>query len=341
LNQQCPRCKSVLEPAALACGTCHALVHSTTLEQLSAGARLHEEKREYAEARSDWLKALELLPPDSSQADWIRGNLNRLETLAGPAPAHDRHAWARKFGPLAPLIVLLANGKFLLALFKLKFLLSLGAFVAFYWALFGARFGIGFAILILVHEMGHFIEIKRRGLPAEMPVFLPGLGAYVRWTALGVSTQTRAYVSLAGPMAGCLGAAVCASIWMKTGDALWIGLASVSAMLNVLNLIPVWVLDGSQAIVALNRTERIVVSGTAVLLAAYFSQPLLLLVAAGAAYRIFTKDVPEAPSHGATAYYLILLAALGYLITLAPLPSAAQDGLQHGGMIDLGVVSAV
>jgi Zn-dependent protease len=295
------------------------------LEQLSADARLHEEKREYAEARSDWLKALELLPPESSQADWIRGNLKQLEALAGPAPANDRHAWARKFGPLAPLIILLVNGKFLLALFKLKFLLSLGAFVAFYWALFGARFGIGFAILILVHEMGHFIEIKRRGLPAEMPVFLPGLGAYVRWTALGVSTQTRAFVSLAGPMAGCLGSAVCALIWAKTGDSLWIGLASVSAMLNVLNLIPIWVLDGSQAIIALNKTERIVLSGTAVLLAAYFSQPLLLLVAAGAAYRIFTKDIPVAPSRGATVYYVIVLAALGYLITLAPLPPAAHN----------------
>ena len=297
------------------------MLHATTLEQLSSSARLHEERHEYAEARGDWLKALELLPPDSSQAEWINGNLKRLETLAGAASAVDRHAWAKKFGPFAPLIVLLANSKFLLALFKLKFLLSLGAFVAFYWALYGVRFGIGFAILILLHEMGHFIEIKRRGLPAEMPVFLPGLGAYVRWTALGVSKQTRAYVSLAGPMAGCLGAVVCALIWLKTGDALWLGLASLSAMLNVLNLIPIWVLDGSQAIIALNRNERIVLSAAAVLMAAYFSQPLFLLVAAGAAYRLFTKDIPQAPSHAATAYYLIVLAALGYLIALAPLPA--------------------
>jgi len=293
------------------------------LEQLSAGARLHEENREYAEARNEWSKALELLPADSSQAEWIRDNLRRLETLAAAATAKDRNAWARRFGPFAPLIVLLANSKFLLVLFKLKFLLSLGAFVAFYWALYGVRFGIGFAVLILVHEMGHFIEIKRRGLPAEMPVFLPGLGAYVRWTALGVSTKTRALVSLAGPMAGCLGAAVCALIWAKTGDALWLGLASLSAMLNVLNLIPIWVLDGSQAIIALNRNERIVLSAAAVLMAAYFSQPLFLLVAAGAAYRLFTKDIPQAPSHAATAYYLIVLTALGYLIALAPLPAAA------------------
>jgi Zn-dependent protease len=323
-NQECPRCKSALPPDVLVCGGCHALVHSTVLGQLSASARLHEERREPEAARSDWLRALELLPPESSQAEWIRGNLQRLEASAQSAgTASARRAWARKFGPFAPLIILLANSKFLLALFKLKFLLSLGTFVAFYWALYGVRFGAGFAILILVHEMGHFIDIKRRGLPADMPVFLPGLGAYVRWSALGVSAQTRAYVSLAGPMAGCLGAAVCALLWLKTGDALWIGLASVSAMLNVLNLIPIWVLDGSQAILALNKTERIVLSGAAVLLAAYFSQPLFLLVAAGAAYRIFTKDIPQAPSQVATAYYLVVLAALGYLIALAPLPAGA------------------
>ena len=99
-------------------------------------------------------------------------------------------------------------------------------------------------ILILVHEMGHYIDIKRRGLPADMPVFLPGLGAYVRWNALGVSTETRSFVSLAGPLAGCIGAAVCALVWIDTGESLWIGLASLTAIINLLNLIPVWILDG-------------------------------------------------------------------------------------------------
>jgi hypothetical protein len=150
-----------------------------------------------------WLKALELLPPDSTQAQWVRANTKRLNELAlSGAAADDRHAWAKKLGPLAPLAILLAKGKFLVSLLKLKFLLSLGTFVAFYWALYGMKFGVGFAVLILVHEMGHFVAIKRRGLPADMPVFLPGLGAYVRWAALGVSAQTRAFVGLAGPFSG-------------------------------------------------------------------------------------------------------------------------------------------
>jgi len=322
LNRECSRCAGVLAPNALVCSSCHTLVHAATLEQLAASAGMHEAERKYTEARDVWLQALELLPPDSAQAEWIRGNAKRLNELASAASVGARHSWARKLGPLAPLAIVLVKGKFLLSLFKLKFLFSLGTFIAFYWALYGAKFGIGFAVLILVHEMGHFVAIKRRGLPADMPVFLPGFGAYVRWAALGVSLETRAFVSLAGPLAGCIGAALCAWAWMETGDAMWAGLASLSALLNVLNLIPVWVLDGGQAIAALDKTERIILSAAAVLLAALFGQPAFLLVALGAGYRVFGKDIPPAPSHAATLYYLVVLAALGCLIKLAP-PLAA------------------
>jgi Zn-dependent protease len=298
-------------------------VHATRLEQLAANARLHEENHEAGEARQMWLQALTLLPPDSAQAEWVRGNVQRLQAAVADSPAtRARPAWTRRFGPLAPLLILLASGKWLAVIFKLKFLLSLGTFVAFYWALYGMKFGIGFAILILVHEMGHFIDIKRRGLPADMPVFLPGLGAYVRWAALGVSTRTRAFVSLAGPFAGCIGAAICALLWMKTGAAIWVALASLSAMLNVLNLIPVWVLDGGGAVAALDRNERIILAAAAVLLAALFSQPLLLLVAAGAVYRVFTKDVSPAPNFAVTVYYLLILTSLAFLMTLAPMPAS-------------------
>ena len=319
LTQECPGCKAPLAPAALACDNCHALVHAARLEELAAAARAHEERGEILEAREAWTSALPLLPEDSKQAEWVRGSARRLEAMAAAgAKSAATPAWVRKLGPLAPLAILLINGKYLLALFKLKFLLSLGAFAAYYWALFGAKFGVGFAILILVHELGHFVDIKRRRLPAEMPVFLPGLGAYVRWTALGVPARTRAFISLAGPLAGCLGAAVCALLWMETGDSLWIGLASVSALLNVLNLIPVWVLDGGQTVKALNKAERVVLACAAVLLSVGFQQPALLLVAAGAAYQTFARDVPAAPDRAVLVYYLLVLAALGFLMALAP-----------------------
>src|SRR5262249_49959449 len=140
-------------------------------------------------------------------------------------------------------------------LLNLKFLLSFASFIGVYWFAFGPKFGIGFAVLILIHEMGHYIDIKRRGLPVDMPMFLPGIGAYVRWNGMGVTAETRAAVALAGPFAGCLAAAACALIWRQTGDPLWAALAHVGAWFNAFNLIPVWIFDGAQAVRPLRKVE--------------------------------------------------------------------------------------
>ena len=264
---------------------------------------------------------LELLPAESSQAAWVRTRLAELPRDSSKPLRGEPPAWARKLGPLAPLAVLLAKGKVFLSLLKLPFLLSFAGFAALYWGLYGARFGIGFAVLILVHELGHFIALKRRGLTADLPMFIPGVGAFVRWTAVGVTVDTRALISLAGPLAGAFGASVCGLIWLRTREGLWVALASFSAFINLMNLIPVWRLDGAQAIAAVTRTGRICIGLAAVVLAAYLSQPLVLLVAAGAAYRAFAKEPPAEPSpgHGVTAYFIVLLVILTYLSTLAPL----------------------
>ena len=124
-----------------------------------------------------------------------------------------------QIGPLAPVAVLLLKGKFFLSLLKLPFLLSFASFAGLYWGLYGPRFGIGLAVLILVHELGHLVEVRRRGLPADLPMFIPGFGAYVRWTAAGVTPDTRALVSLAGPLAGAVGAALCGLMWLQSGGA--------------------------------------------------------------------------------------------------------------------------
>jgi Zn-dependent protease len=304
----------------LACEKCHALVHSEELLRISTRAKALEERDQIAEAREEWLKGLLLLPVNSTQAEWIRDKADKLQLAAKVAmPPEQRHAWARKLGPLAPLAVLLAKSKtLLLALFKLKFVFSLFAFMGVYWALFGAAFGVGFAVLILVHEMGHYIDIRRRGLPADMPIFLPGLGAYVRWQALGVTRATRAAVSLAGPLAGFLGAAVCAALWYHTGNGLWAALARTSAGLNILNLIPVWVLDGGQAASALSKSERFVLLAACLLLWLFVGEGIFFLVAAGVTYRLFTKDLPPKPDPAIAAYFVSVLAGLGLLLRFIP-----------------------
>jgi Zn-dependent protease len=319
MTRNCKACSYELAPEVLACPQCHALVHASELQGLAATAKRLEEQHQFLQARDHWMKALALLPRESSQAEWIRDNARKLELAASQSLPQTSSRWVNKLGPLAPIALVLVKGKTLfLTIFKLKFLLSLGAFMAFYWTLYGAKFGIGFAALILIHEMGHFVDIKRRGLPAEMPVFLPGLGAYVRWQALGVSGQARAAISLAGPLAGWIASVACALVWWKTGNSLWAALARAGAWLNVLNLIPVWILDGGQAVLVLDKTERIALVTTCVALSFVLGESIFFLVAAGAAWRLFTKDIPAQPNRAITAYFIGVLASLGLIMWLMP-----------------------
>jgi Zn-dependent protease len=304
------------------CDQCHALVHSEKLDQLAAEARALEAKGDLRQAREQWLMGLPLLPPNSRQASWIQQHARSLDTAAAqvqPPPQSD-NKWVKKLGPVGPIAVLAAKGKVLLtALFKLKFLLSFVAFIGIYWAAFGMKFGIGFAVLILIHEMGHFVDIKRRGLPAEMPVFLPGLGAYVRWQALGVPLETRAAISLAGPLAGFFASVACAVLWWQTGNPLWAALARAGAVLNLLNLIPVWALDGGQAALALSKMERVVLLTACLALWLVLGQGLFFLVALGAAYQVFfAGDLPAHPSRATIIYFVAVLTALGVMIRLMP-----------------------
>jgi Zn-dependent protease len=289
---------------------------------MTTQARELENQSKPLEARERWLETLRLLPAESTQAEWVRDHAQQLAWAARiAAPAESRHKWASKLGPLAPLAIALSKAKVLLAVFKLNFLISLAAFIGVYWSLYGPKFGLGFGALIFLHEMGHFIDIKRRGLPAEMPVFLPGLGAYVRWQALGVSRETRAAVSLAGPLIGFLAAAACAWLWWHTGNGIWAALARAGAWLNVLNLIPVWVLDGGQAAGALDKQERVWLLTSCLALWLLLNQSVFFLVALGAGFRIFTKDLPPHPSRATAAYFIGVLAALGLVMRLLPGPT--------------------
>lgn len=318
--RNCQRCSREIPPGALECPQCHALVHQEQLDRLAARARAYEANGSLWDAREQWQATLPLLPPASTQAEWIRNHIRELETtIHAPGAPDTRKKWAKWLAPLGPLAILLAKGKMILSLvFKLKFLLSFGAFIAVYWAAYGAQFGIGFAVMILIHEMGHFIDVKRRGLPAEMPVFLPGLGAYVKWQALGVPLGTRAAVSLAGPLAGWFAAAGCAMLWFQTGNGIWGALARSGAWLNLLNLIPIWVLDGSQAVLALSRTERAVLLTASVVIGVGLQEWTLLLVAAGLLWRLFTKDQPAHGSRGLAAYFLAVMAGLAFVMRLMP-----------------------
>src|SRR3954453_16868665 len=70
----------------------------------------------------------------------------------------------------------------LLLLPKLKILTTSGSMlvsVAAYSLIWGWRFALGFVVLLFVHEMGHVIQLRREGIKASAPVFIPFFGAAV------------------------------------------------------------------------------------------------------------------------------------------------------------------
>jgi Zn-dependent protease len=117
-------------------------------------------------------------------------------------------------------------------------------FVAFggYALIWGWKFALGLIVLIFVHEMGHFLEASREHLHPSWPVFLPFLGAYVRYTR-GNPWQT-ARVALAGPILGGISGLVCYLAGRAEGSALLVALGYFGFVLNLLNLFPIGILDG-------------------------------------------------------------------------------------------------
>jgi Zn-dependent protease len=334
--QNCPNCGNNLPLGALACPDCHALIYSIRLDQLAKDARALELRGLFPQARELWATSLGLLPHDSKQAAWVQERLAALDQAHAQAQAPAQAAasqvepqkapppnWVKRLGPLGPLALFLLKFKTLLfALFKLKFLLSFAVFIGLYVSIFGWRYGLGISVCILIHELGHFIDIKRRGLPAEMPVFLPGLGAYVRWTGMGVTRQQIAQISLAGPLAGWIAAAVCYLLYARTQDPLWAALARTGAFLNILNLVPVWVLDGGKAMSSLAAVDRAALLALTLGLWYYSREGIFAAVAAGIVWRLFTlrhpEDNPRRSDLSTWAYYAALLVALAVVLHATP-----------------------
>jgi Zn-dependent protease len=139
----------------------------------------------------------------------------------------------------APLLVI--GGVLLKVAGSLKFL---GIFVAVggYALIWGWPFGLGFVLLILVHELGHYVEAKRQGLNPQIPVFIPFLGAYVRHTRGNPWQTTR--VAIAGPILGGAGAFACYLAAESSSSDLLMALAYFGFVLNLFNLLPFGIFDG-------------------------------------------------------------------------------------------------
>lgn len=157
---------------------------------------------------------------------------------------------------LAPVIALgLGLAKFGAVLLKLKgftlvasLLVSLGG----YALLYGWKFALGLVLLIAVHEMGHVVALRARGIPAGLPVFLPFLGAFVSMKAMPRTAYEEAESALAGPVVGTVAAFAVLGAAEALGSPLLHVLAYVGFLLNLFNLLPALPLDGGRVAGALS-----------------------------------------------------------------------------------------
>ena len=213
-----------------------------------------------------------------------------------PTPfGEPRRPWWRRAGGglIATLVVIGAKLKTLLLLLpKIKVLTTSGSMivsVGAYALIWGWKFAVGFVALLFIHEMGHVIALRREGVEASAPVFIPFLGALVWAKSLGGNALAEARVGLAGPILGTIGAAACLPIAAATGSDLWQALAFTGFFLNLFNLLPVTPLDGGRAMAALAPWMWFVGLAAIVVLAFAFPNPIILIIAVVGAFDVYGR----------------------------------------------------
>jgi Zn-dependent protease len=235
----------------------------------------------------------------------------------------------RLLGPFAVLGAALAKFKAVLLLLpKLKLLSTSGTMlvsVAAYSLIWGWPFALGFVLLLLIHEMGHVIQLRREGIQASAPMFIPFLGAVVSAKSLGGNALAEARVGLAGPVLGSLGAALLIPIWLLTGDDFWRALAFTGFFLNLFNLLPVVPLDGGRAMAAMAPWMWFAGFAAMIGVAVAFPNPIILIIVLFAGLETWRRwKVRRAGGREQERYYAVaprnrVLVAVVYLGLIAAL----------------------
>jgi Zn-dependent protease len=233
--------------------------------------------------------------------------------------------WRKLLAPLgaAALVIVKFGAKLkalLLLLPKIKVFSTSATMlvsIAAYSLIWGWKFAVGFVALLFVHEMGHVIQLRREGIEASAPMFIPFLGAAIWAKSLGDNAVAEARVGLAGPILGSLGAAALIPIADATGNDLFTALAFTGFFLNLFNLLPVVPLDGGRAMAALSPWMWFVGFAGLVALVFVFPNPIILLIVLFGAMETWRRwkerNAPEAKEYYRVSPRDRLLVAAVYL----------------------------
>jgi Zn-dependent protease len=266
------------------------------------------------------------------------------------APAPDPHGpeqrqslIRRAGGALLAGVLLLAKfGKGgLLLVTKGKFLVTAGSMlvsIAAYALIWGWKFGAVFVALLFIHEIGHVIQLKREGVKASAPMFIPFLGAFVAMKELPKDAGAEARVGLAGPVLGTIGCLIPLALWGLTGNEFWQASAFVGIFLNLFNLLPILPLDGGRAMAALSSwiwgIGFVLFLGVLV----FFPSPVLILIVLLGGFETWRRwkqrkspeareynRIPPATRVAVAVVYLGLVVTLGAGLELTHLERTLSD----------------
>lgn len=131
----------------------------------------------------------------------------------------------------------------------MKFLISIASFAVFVFGLyflanFELFYAIGFGILLLVHEFGHVFALNKMEGTIKGVYFFPFVGAIVASDKKLKTENEYAYFKYLGPLAGTLGVLVTLLIFFSLKDPRFLNLVFAGAILNLINMIPLTLLDG-------------------------------------------------------------------------------------------------
>jgi Zn-dependent protease len=207
-----------------------------------------------------------------------------------------------------------------------------------YQLIFGWLFSIGFVLLLLLHELGHVFQLRREGIKASAPMFIPFMGAVISAKSMGDDAAAEARVGLAGPILGSIATLVPLGIWLATGSDFWRALAFIGFFLNLFNLVPVLPLDGGRAMAALSPWVWLVGFVGLVAMVFFFPSPILLIILLVGGMETWrrwkSRNTPEGRAYHriptrtrvlVAATYLLLIAALALGTSATHLPRGFSD----------------
>lgn len=223
----------------------------------------------------------------------------------------------------AAIAFLKYGGLLLLKIPALATLFSAAVSLGLYSLAFGPWTAVGLVAMLFIHEMGHVVEIRRQGMQATAPIFIPFLGAAIFQRSHPTTAVKQAQIGIAGPIAGTIGATAAFLLYLSTGQQVLLLTALIGFGLNLFNMIPVWQLDGSWVLAPVSKW--VYVGGYALAVAAILwlhSFFLIIIAVLGfsslvqrfrQAQNPYYATVPTGARWALGAAWLALVLYLGYM----------------------------